>query len=78
MTPGVKPFVEVGADTRKHDEEPDVYGYQRNSNGVTGKVGTTFELTHELTGEVALGYTHRSLRRPALRRHRRARSAMPR
>ena len=59
MTPGVKPFVEVGADTRKHDEEPDVYGYQRNSNGVTGKVGTTFELTHQLTGEAALGYTHR-------------------
>ena len=59
IKPGIKPFVEVSADTRNHDEEPDVYGYQRNSNGVTGKVGTTFELTRVLTGEMALGYTHR-------------------
>jgi hypothetical protein len=59
MTPGVKPFVEIGADTRRHDQEPDSYGYDRNSKGVTGKVGTTFELTRLLTGEVSLGYTHR-------------------
>ncbi len=60
LTPALKPFVEVGADTRIHDIEPDVYGYQRNSKGVTGKVGTTFELTGELTGEASIGYTHRS------------------
>ena len=59
MTPGVKPFVEIGADTRRHDQEPDSYGYDRNSKGITGKVGTTFELTRLLTGEVSLGYTHR-------------------
>jgi len=59
MTPGVKPFVEIGADTRRHDQEPDSYGYDRNSKGVTGKVGTTFELSRLLTGEVSLGYTHR-------------------
>jgi hypothetical protein len=58
--PGIKPFIEVGADTRIHDEEPDVYGYQRNSKGLTGKVGSTFELTRLLTGEVAIGYTHRN------------------
>ncbi len=33
LTPGVKPFVEIGADTRVHDEEPDAFGYQRNSKG---------------------------------------------
>lgn len=60
LRPGIKPFAEVSADTRKHDEEPDSYGYLRNSNGVTGKLGTTFELTRVLTGEVSLGYTHRS------------------
>ena len=60
MTPGVKPFVEVGADTRRHDQEPDSYGYDRNSKGITGKVGTSFELTRLLTGEVSLGYTHRN------------------
>jgi hypothetical protein len=28
--PGVKPFVEAGADTRKHDLNADFFGYQRN------------------------------------------------
>lgn len=60
LTPGIKPFVEIGADTRIHDVEPDQNGYRRNSKGITGKVGTSFELTHELTGEVAIGYTHRT------------------
>ncbi|MEJ2625613.1 MAG: outer membrane beta-barrel protein [Pseudolabrys sp.] len=60
MTPGVKPFAEVSADTRRHDQEPDSYGYDRNSNGITGKVGTTFELSRLLTGEISLGYTHRN------------------
>ncbi len=60
LTPGVKPFVQIGADTRVHDEEPDANGYFRNSKGLTGEIGTTFELTHQLTGEVALGYTRRT------------------
>ncbi|HZD89762.1 MAG TPA: outer membrane beta-barrel protein [Pseudolabrys sp.] len=59
MTPGVKPFIEIGVDTRQHDVATDSYGYQRNSSGITGKIGTTFELTHLLTGEVGLGYTQR-------------------
>ncbi len=58
--PGIKPFVEGGADTRIHDEEPDVYGYQRNSQGYTIRIGSTFELNRALTGEVALGYAHRT------------------
>ena len=44
LTPGVKPFVEFGADTRVHDLNADISGYQRNSNGLTGKAGSTFEL----------------------------------
>jgi hypothetical protein len=66
LTPGVKPFVEVGADTRKHDTEFDQDGFQRNSKGVTGLVGTTFELTHQLTGEIAIGYTRREYDDPRL------------
>lgn len=58
--PGIKPFLEGGADTRIHDEEPDVYGYQRNSQGYTIRIGSTFELNRVLTGEVALGYAHRT------------------
>ena len=66
LTPGVKPFVEFSADTRKHDVEPDSSGYYRNSNGVTGKVGSTLELSHLLTGQIALGYTRRAYQDPRL------------
>jgi hypothetical protein len=69
LTPGVTPFVEVGADTRVHDLQTDFSGYQRDSKGLTGKAGSTFELSRLFTGEVALGYTHRSYedaRLPAL------------
>jgi hypothetical protein len=66
LTPGVKPFVAVAADTRVHDLETDFYGYQRNSKGVTGSVGSTFELTRLLKGEIGVGYTHRSYEDPRL------------
>jgi hypothetical protein len=66
LTPGVKPFVEASLDTRNHDLETDFSGYQRDSKGVTGKVGSTFEISRLLTGEVALGYTHRSYEDPRL------------
>ncbi len=60
VSPGVTPFVEGRADTRKHDEATDASGYQRDSKGLTGKVGTTFELSRLLTGEVSVGYTQRN------------------
>ncbi|MEP7029369.1 MAG: outer membrane beta-barrel protein [Pseudolabrys sp.] len=66
LTPGVTPFVEFDADTRKHDLNSDLSGYQRDSKGMTGKVGTTFELSRLLTGEVALGYTRRNYEDPRL------------
>jgi hypothetical protein len=66
LLPGVTPFVEGTADTRKHDLETDFSGYQRNSNGLTGKIGSTFEISRLLTGEVALGYTQRSYEDPRL------------
>jgi len=66
LTPGVKPFVEGSLDTRRHDLETDFSGYQRDSNGTTGTAGSTFEISRLLTGEVALGYTHRSYEDPRL------------
>lgn len=60
LTPGVTPFVEAGTDVRRHDLAVDASGYQRNSKGVTGQVGSTFELSRLLTGEVAVGYTRRN------------------
>jgi hypothetical protein len=66
LTPGVKPFVELETDTRRHDLETDFSGYQRNSKGVTGTVGSTFELTRQLTGEIGIGYTQRNYEDPRL------------
>ncbi|MBI1201684.1 MAG: outer membrane beta-barrel protein [Rhodopseudomonas sp.] len=59
LTPGVTAFVEGRYDTRTHDEPVDSSGYRRDSKGVTGKFGTTFELTRQLTGEISAGMTRR-------------------
>lgn len=66
LTPGVTPFVEIGADTRVHDLPVDAFGFRRDSNGLTGRLGTTFELTRQLTGELSLGYTQRDYDDPRL------------
>ncbi|HZL60681.1 MAG TPA: outer membrane beta-barrel protein, partial [Pseudolabrys sp.] len=74
MTPGVKPFVEVRADTRVHDIadtrvhdiNADISSYQRDSKGLAGTIGTTFELTRQLTGDVGVGYTRRNYEDPRL------------
>jgi hypothetical protein len=66
VTPGVKPFVEVAADQRKHDLEFDRSGFQRDSNALTPKVGGTFELSRLLTGEFSIGYLTRRYQDPRL------------
>lgn len=66
LVPGVTPFVEASLDTRRHELPTDLFGYQRNSKGVTGKVGSTFDLRGTLTGEIALGYTRRTYEDPRL------------
>ena len=66
LTPGVKPFVEVGADRRVHDLAFDLSGLRRDSDGQYIKGGTTFELTRLLTGEVAAGWLTRRYKDPLL------------
>ena len=66
LTPGVQPFVEVGADNRVHDLATDFSGYQRDSKGYTAMAGSTFELSRLLTGEIAAGYLHRDYQDPRL------------
>lgn len=66
LTPGVKPFVEVGADTRIHDLPIDRTGAERNSVGNSVKAGTTFEFSRSLTGEMSAGYLTRSYEDPNL------------
>jgi hypothetical protein len=66
LSPGLMPFVEVGADMRVHDLNADSSGYRRNSNGFAGRAGAKFELTGVLTGEAALGYSERVYEDPRL------------
>src|SRR5207247_3131041 len=56
LMPGIKPFVEVSADTREHDVQFDRFGIQRDSTGWSVKAGSTFAFSRKLTGEIALGY----------------------
>ena len=60
VTPGLKPFVDVTMDTRRHDEAMDSLGFLRDSNGFAARAGTTLEFTRTLTGETAVGYAQRS------------------
>ena len=66
LSPGLTPYVEVGMDRRKHDLNADFFGYQRDSRGVTGSVGATFEMTRLLTGDVSIGYVKRTYEDPRL------------
>ncbi|MGH6682618.1 MAG: outer membrane beta-barrel protein [Pseudolabrys sp.] len=66
LSPGVKPYVEVGADTRVHDLNTDFFGYQRDSKGLTALAGSTFKLTNLLTGDIGIGYGSRTYQDPRL------------
>jgi len=59
ITPGISPYVEVTADTRRHDEEFDRNGYKRSSTGGTVRAGTSFEISRILTGDISAGYGER-------------------
>jgi hypothetical protein len=65
IDPGIKPFVEVAADTRQH-ATIDPFGEDRDSTGMSGKVGGAFALASSLTGEMAIGYMEREYGDPTL------------
>jgi hypothetical protein len=64
--PGVKPFVEVAGDVRRHDLKFDRDGFQRDSQALTPKIGSTFDMARRLTGEIAVGYLTRRFEDAAL------------
>jgi hypothetical protein len=66
LSPAMKPFVEVGVDTRVHDLPVDAFGLQRDSDGATAKVGTSFELSPKFLGEASVGYLVRTYQDPTL------------
>ena len=55
VSPGIKPFVDVLADTRTYDQRIDDFGFRRSSDGLGVKAGSTFEITRTLTGEASAG-----------------------
>jgi hypothetical protein len=59
LTPGLRPFVEVAADSRTYDLPVDAGGVNRDSKGIAGKVGTAFEFSRIVVGEAAVGYLAR-------------------
>jgi hypothetical protein len=66
LSPGVKPFVEIGADKRVHDLSADFSGIHRDSSGKVASIGSTFELTRQLTGTLSAGYATRHYEDPTL------------
>jgi hypothetical protein len=63
---GVKPFVEVSAYARQHDLAVDRNGLQRDSQSLSPKIGTTFEINSRLNGEISAGYLMREYKDPSL------------
>lgn len=59
LKPGLQPFAEFGVDRRVHDDRLDPGGYRRDSDGIGGRIGATFELWAQLTGTAAVGYADR-------------------
>jgi hypothetical protein len=66
LMPGLKPFVEFGADTREYDLQFDSGGLQRSSNGWFAKGGSAFEFSRKLTGEASIGWINRKYVDPSL------------
>lgn len=66
LTPAIKPFVAVEADTRVHDLQFDRDGLQRDSRGFELNAGTSVDLLRVLTGEASVGYLQRLYRDPTL------------
>ena len=67
LSPALKPFVELRADTRVHDLGVDAAGYARDSNGVAALLGSSFELGRLITGEASAGYADRAYQDRRLR-----------
>jgi hypothetical protein len=67
LVPGIKPFVEVGADQRVYDLPVDASGQRRDSTGNEVRAGTTFEFARQLVGTASIGYATREYQDPTLR-----------
>lgn len=62
LSEALSPFAEVGGDVRVYDHSRDAAGYDRASDGVSGKAGLRVSFSEMLTGEASLGYGVRAYR----------------
>ena len=66
LTPGIIPFVETAFDARVRDSDLDLSGYRRDSRGILGRVGSSFEFFGHFTGTFSAGYADRHYDDPRL------------
>ncbi len=66
LTPALIPYVQVTGTRNQYDSAEDVDGFDRSSNGVLAQVGTTYEVTRLLTGDISVGYDQRFYADPRL------------
>ncbi|MEI9916468.1 MAG: outer membrane beta-barrel protein [Methylovirgula sp.] len=66
LTPALIPYVQVTGTRNQYDSSMDVDGFDRSSNGVLAQVGTTYEVTRLLTGDISVGYDQRFYADPRL------------
>ena len=59
LSPGVTPFVEFECRHARARSQHRFFRLPARLQGLTGKAGTTFEISKPLSGEIALGYTRR-------------------
>jgi hypothetical protein len=50
-----RPSIEALADLRQYDQQPDDFGYYRNSSGFRAGIGAKFSLLPQVTGEASIG-----------------------
>lgn len=65
--PKLRPFVQVMGDIRRYATTPDDFGFNRDSGGFLAGVGTLYQLTPKLSGEVFLGVLHREYADPSFK-----------
>jgi hypothetical protein len=58
VLPTLIPYLQVTGERTQYDSSADAYGYDRSSNGIKVKVGTTYQVTPLINGDIAVGYEH--------------------
>lgn len=66
VLPTLIPYLQVTGSRNQYDSAQDAYGFDRTSNGVLAKVGTTYQPTALIGGEISAGYEQRFYADPRL------------